>query len=709
MKKRLNLFLCSAPNFQSWTRAALTFGLVFAWSAQTLHADATWVGDAGQNWNNAASWSSDPANPTGNFLIDTNLAGIFPILSENSSFIPVDVLIGSASGSTGRLDQTAGSLSLANTTTNGNWFFVGRGGGAGTYNLANTAGTGGSLTGFATGSGSLTVGKLFAGGAYFFGGGTGTININTTGTITANSTQNISSTGVASVVLGTGAGSSGTINLDNGTVQANSEAWVGNGGSGNFNQSGGVLNTTGALYIGRQTGSSAFVMTGGTVNAGAAVDIGWGSSGAGTQQGTLTIGTGATFNSEGDLRTGYAGSATSQAFVNMNGGTLNVGSTTKRWMVVGQWDSTNSTINVASGNLNLNTNTDLRMKIGNNGGGTNIVNLNGGAITSFSDNKITANGSGVVDLMQTGTASTNNTFNLNGGTLTIREVVTTSNVGTATFNFNGGTLKATGATGNFIDLGGAGQTAKILAGGAKIDSNGFNVTVVQPLLAGGGGGGLVKQGSGKLTLAGVNTYTGSTNIQGGTLALGSTGSIDNSSGVSLGTSGTFDVSAKNGYAVGSLIGAGNVLGALTITSQLAIGNSPGTINFSGDLTLGAASTYTYEFIGGGTDADLGNVGGNLAIGVGAVLDLVQLGTYTMGDKFTLFSYAGNQSGTFAGLADDSVFTAGGGDWLINYNDTAGGLNGGSFSKFVTLTAVPEPSAVLLGSLGMLYLLRRRRP
>jgi hypothetical protein len=54
--------------------------------------------------------------------------------------------------------------------------------------------------------------------------------------------------------------------------------------------------------------------------------------------------------------------------------------------------------------------------------------------------------------------------------------------------------------------------------------------------------------------------------------------------------------------------------------------------------------------------------------------------------------------------------------VINYAATAGGLNftedylTGNGSRFVTLTAtaVPEPSAALLGAAASLLLLRRRR-
>ncbi len=210
---------------------------------------------------------------------------------------------------------------------------------------------------------------------------------------------------------------------------------------------------------------------------------------------------------------------------------------------------------------------------------------------------------------------------------------------------------------------------------------------------------LIKSGDGTQTLTGASTYTGTTTVSGGALALGASGSINNTSGVVL-ASGTFDVSAKGGggYSTANLSGNGNVVGSLTVTNQLAIGSSPGTINF-GSLTLGGSSTYLYEVTGGGSTADLGNVSDTLNLG-SATLNMVQLNTYTLGDKFTLFGYGtGNLTGTFNGLADGAEFTDADGLWKINYADTSAGLNGGTGNLFVTVMAVPEPATLVLLATG----------
>ena len=286
-----------------------------------------------------------------------------------------------------------------------------------------------------------------------------------------------------------------------------------------------------------------------------------------------------------------------------------------------------------------------------------------------------------------------------------------------------------------LDLRGFNQTVNALVGNqlasgspapatSRVITNGAASGTSTLTVGNGGGGGtfngvildgptaqvaLTKVGAGTQTLSGINTYSGPTTISGGTLALGANGSIDNTSGIVL-AGGVFNVTAKaGGTSTATLTGTGSVVGSLTITNQLAIGSpAVGTMAF-GNLTLGPTSTYAFDVTGGGSLADLGNVSGLLSL-ADATLSMTQLGSYTLGDKFTLFSYpAGNFTGGFAGLTQNATFTAAGGEWRINYTDSSAGLNGGTGTAFVTVVAVPEPTTlVLLVSGGIALGMIRRR-
>jgi autotransporter-associated beta strand protein len=107
---------------------------------------------------------------------------------------------------------------------------------------------------------------------------------------------------------------------------------------------------------------------------------------------------------------------------------------------------------------------------------------------------------------------------------------------TTTLNFDGGTLKPKAASATY--LGGL-TNAFIKAGGARIDTTGFDITITQNLLAHGSSlnGGLTKVGTNKLTLNGTNTYTGDTTISGGTLALGTINANNEASTVTIADTG----------------------------------------------------------------------------------------------------------------------------------------------------------------------------
>jgi autotransporter-associated beta strand protein len=230
---------------------------------------------------------------------------------------------------------------------------------------------------------------------------------------------------------------------------------------------------------------------------------------------------------------------------------------------------------------------------------------------------------------------------------------------------------------------------------------------------------LRKVGTATITLSGTNTYTGTTEVNNGKLVIGSSGSIHANSAVSVtdALGGASTELVVNGTIHGTLnaatstivSGTGTIGGAATISGTLAAGNSTGTLTFSNALNLASTAIYSYELTGGGTSADLVNVTGTLAL-ADATLSLTQLGDFTAGDIFTLFAYDNAITGTFSGLAEGDTFTAAGGDWKIFYAATEAGLNTTTQSGFnyVNIQAIPEPQAALLGGLGLLLLLRRKR-
>ena len=112
------------------------------------------------------------------------------------------------------------------------------------------------------------------------------------------------------------------------------------------------------------------------------------------------------------------------------------------------------------------------------------------------------------------------TINLDGGVLSVCRLTPNAAMNV---NFNGGTLKSYG-DGTYSDtiVSGDNTTAKVLAGGAIIDTDVYNTSITTALASGvteGTDGGLVKKGTGTLTLTVVPTFTGAISVEGGYLVL----------------------------------------------------------------------------------------------------------------------------------------------------------------------------------------------
>lgn len=354
--------------------------------------------------------------------------------------------------------------------------------------------------------------------------------------------------------------------------------------------------------------------------------------------GTINV-NGGTASFHRDLGIGQNGTSTGKLV--LNSGTVHVATTTERWLKIGEQVGASGQIDVNGGTLNLNTNTDIRFSTSAATTGTNVVNLNAGAITGHTGNN---NGvpslTSVVDLNNASTSTANNTFNLNGGTLTIGQVITNNDGATAAFNFNGGTLKASGTTTNFVNLGGANQKVYVKGGGAVVDSNSFNVRVVDAMLDGGGNGGLSKLGAGTLTLSGANTFTGPVSITGGSVVLADLGELASSSGVTV-----------NGAGAKFVIGNTTVLGATT----------PVVINQGGVDGNGEIDSLTVA-------DDPANV---VAAGNGAISNLVVNNLTFQGDAQLNLRATGSGMDQSVIVPDSLTTTPASGVVTVNVTNTAG--------------------------------------
>ncbi|MEQ8616468.1 MAG: glycosyl hydrolase [Lacipirellulaceae bacterium] len=157
-----------------------------------------------------------------------------------------------------------------------------------------------------------------------------------------------------------------------------------------------------------------------------------------------------------------------------------------------------------------------------------------------------------------------------------------------------------------LDLrGGTIHSNAVQAGTHRMDNVGFlhatttfkgdgHFTANGPLFAAAGAGssGIVKQGSGELTLNAANTFQGTTTVADGKLTLGANGSIANSPTIEIESSATFDVTSRsNGYELQgqSLLLQGQVEGALQADDGSIITVTDSGSLITGDLSIADAT------------------------------------------------------------------------------------------------------------------------
>jgi len=509
-----------------------------------------------------------------------------------------------------------------------------------------------------------------------------------------------------------------TTNTNASTISA-PIAIAGNGNLSLANASTNTLTLSGGITSALASGTQTLTSSAGNNIIGGA--IGNGSSG-GTMAvqvsaGTLTLNaantyTGATTISGGTLILGGTAGALSASSAITNNATFTINRTNA---VVQGTDFSGAGIG-GSGALNA-TGTGLTLTLNANNGyaGTTTIGAGGNdSVVRASASGALGNG-GAIQFDATGNASTAR-LELSGGTTLSNPTIQFSarnNTSVGIQNISGNNT----LTGNLnLQSGGSTHIVQSDAGLLTLSGGIANAsgTGTRTLTVTGAGNGLIsgvvgngtgttaltKSGAGTWTLSNVSTYTGATTVSAGTLYVN--GSLGNTA-----------VSVTGG----TLGGSGSIAGTVSVsgTGALAAGSSIESLT-TGALTMSSGTTFVYEAAdGSSTGADLVAVSGGLSL-TSVTLDLASAnlaaGVWQLGDKLTLISYTGTGiTSGFTGFNDDTIYSYGANQWRFDYDDTFAGDNFASDatgSSFVTMTMVPEPGAALLGSFGLLALLRRRR-
>jgi autotransporter-associated beta strand protein len=654
---------------------------------------------------NASITVSDTA--TVQFLQSAS-AGSAQILADNGGVTFFDA---SSAGGATLTAMNNGSIAFANTSTAGNAIVTGSGGGGVTFFDASTAGSaqmtantdsiiefqqsstagnstitannGGTARFFETSSGGnarfianagglvdftsldsagTTAGSIEGTGGFRLGSKQLTVGSNDLSTevggIISGSGGSLVKVGAGTLVLtGTNTYSGGTI-VSAGILQGNSVGLQGN-----------ILNNASVVFDQASTGTYAGNMSGsGTLT----------KQGAGTLilTGTNTYGGGTVVNA-GTLRIGTDEGMTAGGALTVNGGTFDLA-------------GRNQTVGALSG--------------------SGAITLGSGTLTAGSDTAASAFGgviSGTGNFAKQGsqtlTLSGNNTYTgattIDAGTLAMGVVNALSATTALTINA-GGALDLVDFSQTIGSLAGAGTVtvsgglgAVVLTVGGNNSSTVFSGTIENT----GGALGLVKTGTGTLTLSGNNSFAGGVLITGGGAVsvaadtnLGGAGGrllFDNGT---LKTTASFDTVAPRAATLLAGDGTFEVATGTTLGFSGPIdGNGALTKTGAGSLILSGANTYTggTNVLAGILQGDSDGLQGAIVNNASVVFDQASAGTYTG---------AMSGSGSLTKLGSGTLVLAGANTYSGGTTVTAGILQGNSTSL---QGAILNNAAVIFDQVG----------
>ncbi len=546
--------------------------------------------------------------------------------------------IGSLNGASA-VTVNAGAFLDINLANNG--IFANNVANSGTVRGINTVGNTQTVSGIISGTGnflqSVSGTTVFTANNTYQGGtviGNGT-NVNRPGLQVGSAAQQ-GSVGTGNVTFN-GGGNLMLVNVDGGVFANNvSNPTVGNGVF-QINTAAGVTTT----------------ITGAITSAGGGQNIHFWHTGAGT---TILTNANNIFTSQfgenthvqaGTLQIGTAGSP-SLAGANVAGRNIDV-----------DFGATLNLVNIVGNVLNNN--------LFNPFGGTATVNVNSLNNNTLAGSITAAAGTITLNQIGSGTTTLTNAANaINGGVtvsdggLTIGTGALPSRIdaaGTATVNVGtGGVLTLVNLVGNAM----ANNISNGIGGAGLVNVNSGNNNTLSGILSNGATGtlALTQSGNGTTLLTGANTYTGTTNVNAGTLQVGNntSGNIQSPQinvlggatfGVNLATGATLPGNIANGGTINANIAAGTqTLGGIITGNGIFNHTGAGTTNLTGISTYTGATT-----ISAGTllvNGALGNTAVNVQTGgtlggngsIGGIVTVQNGGTIAAGNSPGTLTVAG---------------------------------------------------------------------
>ncbi|WP_411826985.1 autotransporter-associated beta strand repeat-containing protein [Luteolibacter sp. AS25] len=519
----------------------------------------------------------------------------------------------------------------------------------GTLNASGAIQTGGAAIG-------ATIDAVIAGTGYLsnFGGTTtlSAVNTYTGATVVDDGTVSITSTG--SILTTSG------ITINGGTLSVD-----GAGGNAIADTMAITNNTSGSFTL---TGSDETI---GSISGAGDINL---------EDNTLTTGGDGTSTTVSGVISGAGGGLTKAGAgtLTLSGSNTYTGATTINTGTLTASNSTalgnNSAVTVSGGGT-LNLTTDL--SIGSLAG-SGAVTMNANTLTAGGDGTSTSFAgiiSGTGGFTKTGagslTLSGANTYTgettVSGGTLVL---------GNADAAGVGGNLRVQG--GSILDLGSLNlNKSSVIVQNGTIENGTLNTSgtiqmqnaTINAVIA--GTGYLSSVGAGTSTLSGVNTYTGVTEVGGGTLSITSTGSILTTSGITI-NGGTLSVDGAGGNAVADTMAITNTSGSFTLTGS---DETIGSISGAGDINL---EDNTLTTGGDGTSTTVSGV----ISGAGGGLTKAGAGTLTLSGSNTYSGATTINAGTLTAsnstaLGNNSAVTVSGAGTLNLTTDLSIGSLAGS--------------------------------